>query len=126
MQELDNRTLPIVQMARENDDFRRVVMTGDKMQVVLMAIPQGGDIGAETHDGHDQVLVFVQGSGKAIIGDRETPISDGPLSFVPSDGHHNFINDGEGPLKLYTMYAPPEHAPGSAHATKADADEDDH
>jgi len=114
-----------VQLARENEEFRRVVMTGDKMQVVLMSIPAGEEIGAETHEGHDQVLVFVQGSGKAQIGGVETPVADGDLSFVPSGAHHNFINDGDGPLKLYTMYAPPEHPPGVQHATREEAEADE-
>ncbi len=126
MQEADKRTLPIAQMARENEEFRRVVMTGEKMQVVLMSIPEGEDIGAETHEGHDQVLIFVQGTGKAMIGDVETPVADGDLSFVPSGAHHNFINDGQGPLKLYTMYAPPEHSPGTRHGTRAEAQADEH
>lgn len=126
MKDSDKTTLPVHQMALENDDFRCVVMTGDKLQVVLMAIPEGGEIGAETHDGHDQVLIFVAGNGEARIGDDTVPVSAGDLSFVPSGAFHNFVNTGQGPLKLYTMYAPPEHAPGTRHETKADADEHEH
>ena len=122
MKETDRRTIPIVEMAKSNEDFRKVVMTGDKMQVVLMCVPQGSEIGAETHEGHDQVLVFVAGQGRACIGDAETPVKAGDLSFVPSGAYHNFINDGDGPLKLYTFYAPPEHAPGTEHETKAEAE----
>jgi len=122
MKETDKTTLPIVQMAKDNDKFRKVVMTGEKTQVVLMAIPEGGEIGAEAHEGHDQVLIFVEGTGKAKIGDTETPVSAGHLSFVPSGTYHNFINDGSGPLKLFTTYSPPEHAPGVAHETKTEAD----
>ncbi len=121
MMETDETTLPIVRMARENDQFRKVVMTGDKMQVVLMAIPEGEEIGAETHEGHDQVLIFVEGTGKAKIGKTVTPVGEGHLSFVPSGVHHNFVNDGRGPLKLYTLYSPPEHDPGLEHRTKAEA-----
>lgn len=123
MTETEQTTLPIVQMAKNNDEFRKVVMTGEKMQVVLMSIPEGGEIGGETHEGHDQVLIFVDGRGKAKIGETETPVSAGHLSFVPSGVYHNFINDGPGPLRLYTMYSPPEHEPGTEHKTKADADE---
>lgn len=122
MSETDENTMAIAEMARQNDDFRRVVRTGEKMQVVLMSIPEGGEIGAESHSGHDQVLIFVEGSGKARIGDSESSVGAGDLSFVPSGVRHDFINDGSGALKLYTMYAPPEHAPGTQHATKAAAD----
>jgi mannose-6-phosphate isomerase-like protein (cupin superfamily) len=125
MKETDEFTLPIVQMAKDNDAFRRVVMTGEKMQVVLMAIPEGEEIGAETHEGHDQVLVFVDGTGKAVIGDTETPVGAGQLSFVPSGTYHNFINDGVGPLKLYTLYSPPEHEAGLTHGTKLEAEVSD-
>lgn len=126
MQETEKTTIPIVQMAKENSDYRKVVMTGDKIQVVLMAIPEGGEIGGETHEGHDQVLIFVAGNGSAQIGDTVVPIAEGHLSFVPSGIFHNFINTGQGPLKLYTMYGPPEHEAGTEHATKAEADADEH
>ena len=126
MKETEKTTLPIVQMAKDNNDFRKVVMTGEKTQVVLMAVPEGTEIGAESHEGHDQVLVFVQGSGKALIGETKTAVGEGDLSFVPSGVHHNFINDGSGPLKLYTTYSPPEHEPGTRHETKSEADAAEH
>lgn len=122
MSETDRFTLPIAEMARENAEFREVVLTGGEMQIVLMAIPEGGEIGAETHEGHDQMLVFVEGEGIARIGARETRVKAGDMSFVPSGTFHNFVNTGPGMLKLYTAYAPPEHAPGTEHATKAEAD----
>ena len=124
MKETDKTTQPIVEMAKANDEFRKVVMTGDKMQVVLMAIPAGGEIGGETHEGHDQVLIFVEGEGKAKIGEAETTVKEGDLSFVPSGKFHNFVNTGDTMLKLYTMYAPPEHAAGTEHETKAEAESD--
>jgi len=124
MTETMKTTQPIVELAKANDEFRKVVMTGDKMQVVLMAIPEGRDIGAETHDGHDQVLIFAEGEGKATIGDIETKVKAGDLSFVPSGEFHNFVNTGTGMLKLYTMYAPPEHDAGTEHTTKAEAEAD--
>lgn len=126
MSETEETTLPIVQMAKANEAFRKVVLTGEKMQVVLMAIPEGGEIGAETHEGHDQVLIFVAGTGKAQIGGIEAPVAEGQLSFVPSGTHHNFVNNGSGPLKLYTLYSPPEHDPGTVHGTKAEADASEH
>lgn len=124
MSEMQKTTMPIMQMAKENDEFREVVYTGEKTQVVLMAIPAGGEIGGEVHEGHDQILIFVEGTGKARIGDAETDITAGDLSFVPSGAYHNFTNTGTGPLKLYTTYSPPEHAPGTEHQTKAEADAD--
>jgi mannose-6-phosphate isomerase-like protein (cupin superfamily) len=126
MTETDKTTFAIHQMALDNTDFRKVVKTGSKMQVVLMAVPAGEEIGAEEHEGHDQVLIFVEGEGKAVIGGVETAVSAGDLTFVSSGTHHNFINTGEGYLKLYTMYAPPEHEAGTEHHTKAQADAAEH
>lgn len=118
-------TLPVVDLARENDEFREVLWTGDKTQLVLMAIPEGGEIGGEVHQGHDQLLYFVAGTGVAKIGDVETDIADGDVGIVPSGVFHNFRNTGSGMLKLFTTYSPPEHEPGAQHATKAEADADE-
>ncbi|MCF3974703.1 cupin domain-containing protein [Paracoccus salsus] len=125
MSEAEKLTLHIVDLARGNDEFRKVLWTGDKTQLVLMAIPEGGEIGGEVHEGHDQLLYFVAGSGVARIGDVETDISDGDVSIVPSGKFHNFRNTGSGMLKLFTTYSPPEHEPGTEHATKAQADADE-
>jgi len=73
MSDSKRATMPIVKMAKENDEFRQVVHTGEKTQVVLMSVPEGGEIGGEVHEGHDQVLIFVEGNGKAVIGDAVTP-----------------------------------------------------
>lgn len=124
MTERNKLTLPVVDLARRNDQFREVIWTGDKTQLVLMSIPAGGEIGGETHEGHDQLLYFVQGEGRARIGDTEMPVKSGDVSIVPSGQYHNFTNTGEEPLKLYTTYSPPEHAPGTEHDTKAEADAD--
>lgn len=124
MSETKKLSLPIVQMARDNDEFRNVIWTGDKAQLVLMAIPEGGEIGGEVHEGHDQLLYFVAGKGVAKIGDVETEVGDGDVSIVPSGSYHNFRNVGSGMLKLFTTYSPPEHAAGTEHATKAEADAD--
>jgi mannose-6-phosphate isomerase-like protein (cupin superfamily) len=123
MSETKKLTLPVVDLARKNDEVRKVLWTGDKTQLVLMAIPVGGEIGGEVHKGHDQLLYFVAGTGVARIGDVETSIADGDVSIVPSGVFHNFRNTGSGMLKLFTTYSPPEHAPGTEHATKRDADE---
>jgi mannose-6-phosphate isomerase-like protein (cupin superfamily) len=112
----------ILERARQNVYFREVVATGPHAQVVVMSIPPGGEIGSETHRDVDQVLVFVEGEGEAILNGMPSPISPGRLVLVPAGTRHNFISHGPGDLKLYTIYAPPEHAPGTIHRTKADAD----
>jgi mannose-6-phosphate isomerase-like protein (cupin superfamily) len=112
----------IVARAKENDAFRREVVTGEHSQVVLMTIPPGGEIGEEVHEDVDQTLVFVEGEGTAILAGAKSPVRPGSLAFVPAGTRHNFVNDGSGPLRLYTVYAPPEHSPGTVHRTKADAD----
>lgn len=123
MTETSKHTLPIVQLARENDEFRKVIWTGEKTQLVLMAIPEGGEIGGEVHEGHDQLLYFVAGSGKARIGEIENEVTEGDVSIVPSGVYHNFINTGIGMLKLFTTYSPPEHEPGTEHVTKAESEQ---
>jgi mannose-6-phosphate isomerase-like protein (cupin superfamily) len=120
--EIEQTSFPIVELAKANDEFRKVILTGENTQVVLMAIPEGEEIGAETHEGHDQVLIFVAGRGTARIGDSEVEVGPGDLSFVASGTYHNFINTGKGALKLYTMYSPPEHEAGTEHETKAEAE----
>ena len=122
MSETEKLTLPVVRLARENDDFRKVLWTGEQAQLVLMAIPEGGEIGGEVHEGHDQLLYFVSGQGVAKIGDVEMPVAEGDVSIVPSGKFHNFRNTGSGMLRLYTTYSPPEHAPGTQHETKAEAE----
>lgn len=122
MSETNKLTLPIVTMARENDEFRKVLWTGEQAQLVLMAIPEGDEIGGEVHEGHDQLLYFVSGEGVAKIGDIEMPVGDGDVSIVPSGTFHNFRNTGRGMLRLFTTYSPPEHEPGTEHETKADAE----
>ncbi len=125
MSETKKLSLPVVDLARKNDEFRKVLWTGDKTQLVLMAIPEGGEIGGEVHEGHDQLLYFVAGKGVARIGEVESDIGDGDVSIVPSGTFHNFRNTGSGMLKLFTTYSPPEHAPGTEHATKDEAEADE-
>lgn len=116
----------IVRLAMENSSFRRVVETGEHSQVVLMSIPPGGEIGEEIHGHVDQVLVFVAGSGEAVLEGEQTQVGPGRLVFVPAGTKHNFVNSGDEDLKLYTVYAPPEHAPGTVQETKAEADAAEH
>lgn len=112
----------IAEEARKNTDFRREVVTGSHSQVVLMSIPVGGEIGEETHEHVDQTLVFVSGQGEAILNGQRQPVTVNTLCFVPAGTRHNFVNTGSEPLQLYTVYAPPEHAPGTVFHTKAEAD----
>lgn len=116
----------IARLATENAFFRKVLATGEHTQVVLMSIPPGGEIGEEVHGEVDQVLVFVAGNGEAIIEQERSAVAPGRLVFVPAGTRHNFVNAGTGDLKLYTVYGPPEHAPGTVHETKAEADAAEH
>jgi mannose-6-phosphate isomerase-like protein (cupin superfamily) len=111
----------IVARALENTSFRQEVKTGEHAQVVLMSIPPGGEIGDEVHH-VDQVLVFVAGRGEAIVDGSRRPVAPNSLVFVPAGARHNFINTGTSDLKIVTVYAPPQHAPGTVHRTKAEAD----
>jgi mannose-6-phosphate isomerase-like protein (cupin superfamily) len=113
----------IVALARSNDLFRQELTTSTFSQLVLMSIEPGSEIGEEVHDDVDQVLVFVEGEGEAVIEGQTAPVTPNQLVFVPAGTLHNFRNTGSGPLKLYTVYSPPEHAPGTVHRTKAEADE---
>ena len=115
-------TIDIVARATRNGFFREVVATGPHSQVVVMSIPPGEEIGEETHHGVDQVLVFVAGTGDAVLDGAASTVGRGSLVLVPAGTRHNFINRGTADLKLYTVYAPPQHAPGTIHRTKAEAD----
>jgi mannose-6-phosphate isomerase-like protein (cupin superfamily) len=118
----------IIQATRDNSMFRRVLSTGANAQVVVMSIPPGGDIGEEVHPHVDQVLAFVEGTGLAILDGEDSAVGPGRLVHVPAGMRHNFVNTGSVDLRLYTVYAPPQHAPGTVHRTKAaaEADEADH
>jgi mannose-6-phosphate isomerase-like protein (cupin superfamily) len=112
----------IRKLAKECTDFRREILTNQHSQIVLMCVQPGDDIGEETHD-VDQVLAFVEGQGEAYLDGEKSVVEEGSLVAVPAGTLHNFINTGTGPLKLYTIYSPPEEAPGTVHRTKAEAEE---
>ena len=114
--------IDIVRAAKANEFFRKVLSTGPNAQVVVMTIPAGGEIGEEVHEHVDQVLAIVAGEGVAILEGEESQIGPDRLVHVPAGLRHNIVNRGSGPLRLYTVYAPPEHAPGTIHKTKAEAD----
>jgi mannose-6-phosphate isomerase-like protein (cupin superfamily) len=115
----------ILARAKRNSYFREVVSTGPHAQVVVMSIPPAGEIGEEVHHDVDQVLVFVEGEGVAVLEGQRSPMSPGRLVHVPAGTRHNFVNEGSVDLKLYTVYAPPQHAPGTIHRTRAEADADE-
>jgi mannose-6-phosphate isomerase-like protein (cupin superfamily) len=112
----------VATIAEQSDDFRRVLWTGRHAQLVIMTIPPGGEIGEETHEGTDQILTFVSGTGEADIAGQTNQVNQGDLVAVPAGTRHNFRNTGVNPLVLYTVYGPPNHADGAVHATKQDAD----
>ena len=111
----------IKKAAKRNEAFRRVLSTGKKSQLVLMAIPEGEDIGAEVHPAPDQIFFIVDGKGKAVVNGKTFKIGENDVVFVPAGARHNLVNEGDEPLKLFTVYSPPEHADGTVHATKEDA-----
>lgn len=105
----------------ENDNFRKVVWTGKYLQVVLMTLKPGEDIGVEVHDNVDQFFRVESGEGKAVINGEEFILEDGVSIVVPAGVEHNLINIGSEPMRLYTIYTPPNHIDGRVHETKADA-----
>ena len=115
----------IVKAAKANTFFRQVLSTGTHAQVVVMSIPPKGEIGEEVHEHVDQVLAFVEGKGVAILEGEESPVGPDRLVHVPAGMRHNFVNRGSVDLRLFTVYAPPQHAPGTIHKTKAEADADE-
>lgn len=119
---VDRAIVPIIKNTLGNDAFRDEVITGKQCQVVLMTLQPGEEIGAEVHDDHDQILVIVEGNGQAVLEGQAREIGTNDLVFVHAGVEHNFINTGARALKLYTVYAPPEHAEGTRHATKEEAD----
>ena len=105
-----------------NTDFRRVLFTGPHLQLVLMSLEPGDEIGQEIHDDTDQFFRVETGTGLVSVDDVDTPIGDGSGIVIPAGTRHNIKNTGSEPLKLYTLYAPPEHADGIVRHTKADAE----
>lgn len=112
----------IVQETQQNANFRKVLFTGTRSQLVVMSIPPGGEVGEETHTYTEQMLFFLSGTGEAILDGTHSPVGAGDVVVVTPGTKHNFINTGAVPLKIYTVYAPPNHIDGTIEATKADAD----
>ena len=107
-----------------NEDFRRVLYTGHNLQLVLMTLPPGCDIGEEVHEDRDQFFRIEEGEGVILIDGVENRVKDDFAVIVPAGARHNVIAGEQGPLKLYTIYAPPEHKDGVVHKDKAQAEAD--
>ena len=111
----------IEEQTLQNADYRRVLFTGKMLQLVLMSIQPGDEIGMEVHEDHDQFIRVESGSGVAILNGERHELLDGSAVIVPANVEHNVVNtSADTPLKLYTLYAPPEHPEGTIQKTKAD------
>jgi mannose-6-phosphate isomerase-like protein (cupin superfamily) len=105
----------------ENEDYRRVLFTGRNTQLVLMTLRPGDEIGLETHEEHDQFIRVESGTGSVILNGEKHALEDGVAVVIPAGTEHNVINTSKSePLRLYTLYSPPEHPDGTVHRTKAD------
>jgi mannose-6-phosphate isomerase-like protein (cupin superfamily) len=112
----------IEQITEDNRDFRRVIYTGKHLQLVLMSLLPGEEIGEEVHTTHDQFFRIEKGHGMVSIGGVESKIGKDDAIIVPAGFRHNIVNTGEKALRLYTLYAPPQHRDGFVAKTRALAD----
>ena len=109
----------IEQSTLENENYRKVLFTGPHSQLVIMNILPEQEIGIETHAEHDQFLRFEEGSGRVVIDEDEFDVSDGDAVIIPAGSRHNVINVSKNdPLRLYTIYTPPEHSEGTVQKEK--------
>jgi mannose-6-phosphate isomerase-like protein (cupin superfamily) len=116
----------IEERTTENDDFRRVLYTGQNLQLVLMTLQPGEEIGEEVHEDRDQFFRFEAGQGVVLIDGQEKRVEDDFAVVVPAGARHNVRNTGSEPLRLYTVYGPPEHKEGIVQSTKEEADRRHH
>ena len=112
----------IEKLTTDGNDFRRVLYTGHHLQLVLMTLKPGEEIGSEVHEDRDQFFRFEEGRGQVDIDDNTYDVVDGSGVIVPAGARHNVRNTGDGLLKLYTIYGPPEHKDGVIQSTKEEAD----
>ena len=111
----------IIELTTKNTQWQKEVYLDEQCQIVMMNIPPGEDIGEETHQA-DQTTFVVAGEGQCKIDGKSTKITPNHIVVVPKGASHNFINKGDGPLKIFTVYAPPAEDPGVSHKTKAEAE----
>ena len=117
-------SINIEEKTLENDNFREVLYTTQRSQLVVMTLQPGEEIGLETHEEHDQFIRVEEGTGEAILDGEKHKLEDGTALVIPAGTEHNVVNTSKkDPLKLYTLYTPPEHPDGTLHRTKAEADE---
>ena len=114
----------IQSLVMRNDNFREVLFTGEKSQLVVMSIPVAGEVGEETHEHVEQTLYIVAGICKVVLDGEEHVVSGGDVIVGTPGTKHNFINVGEEFVKIITTYSPPNHIDGRVHITKEDADND--
>ena len=128
---IDNGPNPLVTNIEtatiQNTNYRTTLWTGVNLQITLMSIEPGHDIGLEVHETHDQFLRIEQGQATVSMGPSPDQLqvwkaSDGDIVVVPAGTWHNLISSGDVPLKVYSIYAPPQHPHGTVHVTKEDAD----
>jgi mannose-6-phosphate isomerase-like protein (cupin superfamily) len=107
-----------------NNDFRRVLYTGEHLQLVLMSLAPGEEIGEEVHEDRDQFFRFEEGAGVVVIDGKENKVEDDFAVIVPAGARHNVKNTSDEPLQFYTLYGPPEHKDKTVHTDKAQAERD--
>ncbi len=118
----------IEKLTTDNTNFRTTAWTGQHLQMTLMTIPVGGQVGLEVHDDTDQFLRLEQGKAKVMMGESENNLDqiwsaeDDWAIFIPSGMWHNILNDGDEELKMYSIYAPAHHPHGTVHETHEDAE----
>lgn len=111
----------MVELATKNTHFQKEAFIDERVQIVLMHLEPGEDIGMETHDA-DQTTFFVSGEGQAVVDGHRTKVTANHMIVIPKGAEHNIINKGEEPLKLFSVYAPPAEEPGVDHKTKEEAE----
>jgi mannose-6-phosphate isomerase-like protein (cupin superfamily) len=114
----------IEKLTVENDDFRRVLYTGEHLQLVLMTLKPGEEIGEEVHEDRDQFFRIEEGSGTVYIDGKANAVEDDFAVIVPAGARHNVVAGQDGPMRFYTIYGPPEHKDGRVHKDKAQAERD--
>ncbi len=105
-----------------NKNFRKVLYTGEHLQLVLMTLKPGEEIGEEVHEDKDQFFRFEAGTGEVQINGKKKKVDDGIAVIVPAGAKHNVLNKGDEPLSFYTLYGPPDHKDGTVHKTKEQAE----